>query len=371
MRRVLFCVLLLLMLCLIISPDCRAASADADDAYERLREAVPDETLEKMRALGVDGALDDASQLSFGNMLSVLLSAFSSALHAPLASCAVIVGVLILSSALEGYTHSLRYTETRDIMAAVTALMTAASLVAPLVDLIRRAVGVISDTASLMLIYVPVTAGLTAFGGRALTAGGTCAGVMAASQAVAQLSARFFPQLMSAYLAIAISGSVSGRVRLGGVCEMLARFIKWFIGIVTALFSTVLSLQSVITQAGDTVASRAARMALSSVVPLIGSALSDAYRTVQGSMDLLRSGVGVFVIIAVLIAYLPVVVQAFLWLTSVRLCECAAQALGVVSPVRLFGAVASVIGVLIALIASTMTVFIISSAVLMRAGGAA
>lgn len=368
MRRVVICVLLLLPLCVILSPDCRAALSD--DPIAALRAGVSDEVRAKMEDIGYDASAADGGSLSFGGVLSLLFDELSSAAGEPLSCCAVMIGVLILSSVLEGYTHSLRYTETRDIMAAVTALMISASLITPLIGLIRRTVGVISGTASLMLIYVPIMAGLLAFGGHPVQAGGACVSVMTAAQVIAQLSAHLIPQMLCAYLAIGVSCGVSGRVRLGGFCEMLGKFIKWFIGILMALFSTVLSLQSTIARAGDTVASRAARMTLSSAIPLIGSALSDAYKTIQGSVDLLRSGAGVFVILAVLIAFLPMIVQAFLWLAAVRLSGCAAEALGVAAPVKLFSAVASVLTVLIALALSVMTAFIVSTAVLIRAGGA-
>lgn len=369
MKRVVICIILLLPLVFILSLPCRAAaSLIPDDPIDDLRLQVSDEVIGKMEKLGYTGDITSGDNIGFREILSLLLSEFTSALSGPLSACAVIVGVLILSSVLEGYTHSLRYTETRDIMAAVTSLMLVSVLIAPLVSLIRHAGEVFSNAASLMLLYVPLMAAIIGFSGRLVQAGGYCATVMTASQVIAQLSAHLFPQLLCAYLAISISCGVSGRVKLSGFSELLGRFIRWFLGIVMALYSAVLTLQSAIARAGDTVASRAARMTLSSLIPLIGSAVSDAYKTLQGSMDLLRSGAGVFVILAILVAFLPIVVQSILWLLTVRVSGYAAEALGVTAPMRLLTVIGSVLSVLIALIVSVMSVFLISSAVLIRAG---
>ena len=371
MKKIIVCLIILLALCFVFVPCCSAQTADlSEEALSGLNAAVSDEVREKMEKLGYDGDLTGGGSVGFRDFASLLLSEFASSLSGPLAGCALIIGVLILSSFLEGYTHSLRYTEMREVMTAVSSLLLSAVLVAPLTGLIRRSAAVITDTASLMLVYVPVIVGILCFGGHAVQAGGYCATVMTGSQAVAQLSARFVPRLLCAYLALCIACGVSGGVKLSGFCELLGRFIKWFLGIMMALFSMVLSLQSVIARAGDTVASRAARMTLSSLVPLIGSALSEAYKTVQGSVDLLRSGSGVFVILVLLVTYLPVLVQCVLWLVTVRLCGCAAEALGTAAPVRLLGTVASVLNVLIALVLSVMTAFIIATAVLIHAGGA-
>ena len=370
MKKIILCGLFLLSLFVLWPPECLAASA-VPDPMDQLRSGVSDEVLEKMRAMGADHTSGAVPSVSLTGVFSLFVSELASALGGPLSGAAVAVGALILAAVAEGYTHQLRYTETRDVMAAVTALVISASLITPLVGLIRRSAGVISANASLMLIYVPIMAGLIAMSGHPIRATGACASVMTASQVVSQLSARLFPQAMCAYLAIGVSCGVSGRMRAGGLCELLGKFIKWLLGVVMTLFTAVLSLQSFTSAAGDTLASRAARLTLSSLIPLIGSSLSEAYKTIQSSMDLLRSGAGVFVILALLTAYLPIVLQAFLWLMSVRVCGCVAEALGVESPVALLNAVGSVLTVLIALMFCVMAVFVISTALLIRVGGAA
>lgn len=370
MKRFLFCCTLILALFVLLSPRCHAAALDdLDDSLTDLRAQVSDDVSSKLDSIGVGDDLKALDGIRLEGLLSLISDELAVGLSGPLSSCAVVVGVLILASLLEGYTHSLRYTETKDIMSAVTSLMICAALITPLVGVIRTTMAVISDTASLMLLYVPIMIGILSFSGHVVQAGGCCATVMTASQAVARLSAGFIPQLLCAYLALSVACGVSGRIRLNGVCELVSRFIKWFLAFMMGLFAAVLSMQSVLARAGDTVASRAVRMTLSSLIPFIGSAVSEAYRTVQGSADLLRSGAGVFVILAVIVAFLPILMQVILWLLSVSVTRCVAEALDVSAPASLLASVASVLSVLIALIVSTMSVFIISSAALIRIGG--
>ena len=365
------CAAAVLLLCFLFASRCRAGTLDdLNDSLSDLRGSVSDEVTQRLEAIGYDGGITSVQNISLQGFFSQIAEDFSAALAGPLSSCAVIVGVIILSSLLEGYTQSLRYTETRDIMAAVTSLMIAAALISPLVSLIQRIVGVITDTSSLMLLFVPIMIGILSFSGHAIQAGGYYAAVMTASQVIAQLSSRFIPQLMCAYLGLSITSGVSGRVKLSGAAEMIGRFMKWFLIFMMTLFSAILSLQSVISRAGDSVANRAVRFTLSSLIPFIGSAVSEAYKTIQGSVDLLRSGAGVFVILAVIVAFVPVLIQVVIWLLTVNLSRCAAEALGVMTPASLLAAVSSVLSVLIALIVSVMSVFIISAAVLIRIGGA-
>ena len=359
-----------LLLFLALAPSCKAGTLDGfDDALSQLDDSLSDDVQDRMERLGYDGDVASVSGIGLPELLGELGDTLSQGIAGPLSALAVVMGVMILSSLLDGYVHSLRFTDMKDIMAVVASLMTAAVLTVPIVELIRNSVEIISGASSLMLIYVPIMIALLSFSGHVIQAGGYYATVMTASQAVAQLSAHFIPQVMCAFLAISVASGLGDGDRLRGVCEMLGRFIKWTLGIMSTLFAAVLSLQAVMAGAGDTVATRAVRFTLSSVIPIIGSAISEAYKTLQGSVDLLRSGAGVFVIIAVIIAFLPVLVRTVLWLLTVNLSRCAADALGVERSAALLSSVSSVLGALTAVIICSASVFTVSTAVLISIGG--
>lgn len=369
MKKALF-IPVILILFILVAPRCAAGTLDSlDDAVSSLDDCLSDEMRERLSHLGYDGDISSAASIGLPELFGELVDDLSAGLSGPLSSLAVIIGVLILSSLTEGYTHSLRYTDAKDIMSLVSSLMTAVVLTPHIITLIQDSVAVISGASSLMMVYVPIMIGIMSFSGHVIQAGGYYAAVMTASQIVSQLSARFIPQVMCSFLAVSVTAGLSGAVRLRGVCDMIGRFIKWTLGIVSTLFAAVLSLQTVMARAGDTVASRAVRFTLSSLIPFIGSAVSEAYKTLQGSVDLLRSGAGVFVIIAVAVSFMPVLVRAILWLLTVNLSRYTAEALGTDAPAGLLSSASSVLGALIAVIICSASVFIISTAVLLRVGG--
>ena len=69
----------------------------------------------------------------------------------------------------------------------------------------------------------------------------------------------------------------------------------------------------------DTVASKAAKFLIGSVVPVVGGALSDAFGATQGYLRLLKATVGVFGILIALMTFLPVFLQTVLWYFTVNL----------------------------------------------------
>ncbi len=286
-------------------------------------------------------------------------------------SGALMLAVILLSALLEGYTYSLRYADTRDVMNTVCSLSIITVLVAPVTGLIQTAVDNIRGASSLMLLYVPLTVGILLFSGHIVQSGGYYATVMTACEGIAQLSTAFFLPLMNIYLALSVSSAVSERVKLNGICDLLSKLMKWTLTFSMTLFTAVLSIQGFAANAADSVASKAMRFTLSSFIPVVGASVSDAYKAIQGSVDLLRSGVGIFVIIALVLTFLPVIIRILLWQLSVLLAKTAAEAFGVNTAVSTLNSVSSVLSVLLAVIAAVLSVFLISTGVLLTIGGGA
>ena len=370
MKKLLLSLVVILILFAVFTPKAYARDLDIfDESIGELKEGVSPEVREKLSEMGWTDDLSATGELSLGALTEQLAAEIASALGGPLSSLAVSVCVIILSSISEGYAHSLRYTEAREVLSAVGSLLIVSALLSPVIKLIASAADVISAASSLMLLYVPVMAGITAFSGRVIRSGGYLTTVMTASQAIAQLCSRFLSPLLKALLALSAASGVGAMSRLRGLCEIVNSALKWSLAFMMTLFTAVISLQAVVSNAADTVGSRAARFALSSFVPLVGSAISEAYRSIQGSVDLLRSGVGVFVMIALLLTFMPLLVQAVLWMLSVRLSRYAAEALGVGSPAAVLGSVSSVLSALVAVTVCVMSVCVISTGVLISAGG--
>lgn len=342
-----------------------------NSAASELTECVDDEVRETMERLGC-GDIDvaRASSISVSDSLAMIGEMIASAAAGPMSSCAILIAVIVLSSLLESYSFSLRYVDTKDVMNVVSSLLIISTLVAPLTTLIRSSLDTVKGTASLMLVYIPIMIGITAFSGHVVSSGGYFATVMTACQGIAQLSSVLFAPLLNIFLALSVSSSISERVRLNGICELISKLIKWSLTFAMTIFTAILSIQSFAANAADSVASRAVRFTLSSFIPVIGSSVSEAYKAINSSVNLLRSGVGVFVIIAVIIAFLPHIISIILWQISVNIAKTVAETFCVNSTVTVLTSISSVLSVLTAVIACLCSVFLISTGVLMTAGGA-
>ena len=344
---------------------------DIEQELEELKGSLSDEVLEDMSGLGVDSYLNDyTDSLTISNILSLITEKIRENAEAPLGVCAAVTAVILICSVLEVYKDSLQRTAMKEVLGAVSVIAVVSALTAPLLSLIHTAAEVMEATANMMILYIPVLISLLVFSGRLIGSAGFYSALMAACQGVSQLSSRFISPMMCLCMALSVSSSLSDRIRLKGFSKLLMGVMRWSLVFTMTLFSAMLSLKSFIADTYDTVSTRAVRFSLSSFIPVVGAAVSEAYKSISGSVNLLRSGAGVFVIIAVAVTFLPVLIRAVLFLISVNVSKAMGEAVGAQTVTELLGSVSGVITVLIAAIVSVAAVFIVSTAMLVQAGGA-
>jgi len=81
--------------------------------------------------------------------------------------------------------------------------------------------------------------------------------------------------------------------------------------------TTVMSMQSFLAGATDTLAGRSVRFASSVAVPIVGGALSEAAAGVAGSIGALKTSFGILGVLAIAVMVLPLLVK--LWINKLAL----------------------------------------------------
>ena len=288
---------------------------------------------------------------------------------APLKGLITMTAVLLLCSMLTAYQNSL--TESGETVQTVAVLCLSGAVATPAVGFIGAAGDVIAQCANIFLAYIPVMAVMLAASGSALGAASYQALTVAAGQGVARASADILLPLMHIFLGVAVSSGIAPHVGLGGFLSLVTKVTKWLLGSVMTIFTAVLSLRQVASGAVDSLGTKAARLALSSFVPVVGGALSEAYKTVQGSLHVLKSGLGIFVILALAVTFLPLLLQGLGWSLCLFAGKTLAEALGVSHCAKLLEALGTVFSTLTAVLLCVPAVMLIAAAAALTIGGGA
>lgn len=341
-------------------------AADIDSLYERLPEDVKD----SLDSMGVNPVLKgDVSRLSFTSVISEILSIAGDESKTVFMSLPMIVAVLLIYSLMDGFSHGLTNNTMTEVLSVVSALCIACALVVPTTKIIESANNAVAVASDFMLAYIPVMVAVLISCGKTLSGSGYYSVMIMAAEGIAQLSSRVISPMLNVFLGVSICEGIVPQIRLQSLTAMFSKTIKWMLSFSFTVFSAFLTFKTLITASVDNVSTRAVRYTMSSFIPVVGTALSEAYRTVQGSVNILKNGVGVFVIFAVCAVFLPIVIRLLIWLFTIGICKTFAQMMNLITPEHMLTGISTVLSVLLAVILCVMALFIISTALIVTAGG--
>ena len=345
--------------------------SELENKIDSLYSTLSEDTQEDLKSIGAYSAdLMTLNNVSFRSIFELIVSKVSKESKGPLTSCAVVIAILILNAVIDSYRDTLKVSAMKEVLSVITTLCITSTLVAPVIKLISHCLATVNDASNFMLLYIPIMAAILAFSGHAVTGASYYSFMLLACQCVSQLSTKLVSPLLNIFLGLTVSSSISSKVNLSSLCSMLSKVIKWLIAFIMTVFSALMTIKGMITTAYDSVTARAVRFTMSSFIPIVGAALSESYKTIQGSVNLLRTGAGVFVILAICVVFLPVILQCLIWLLSLNACKTIGEIIGVESPLKLLSSVSSVVSTVFAITVCIMSVFVISTALLITLGGA-
>lgn len=334
-----------------------------------LRELTP-EVKKQLKDIGVTSpSWQELNSMSFFDIFGSIMNTIQKQSVTPLNCVVKIMGVVMLVALINSVKSSLGSSSLTAVLNSVATLTVSIILIQPVCQTIEYSTTIIKLSADFMLIFIPVMAGIMLTMGQSLQAAGSYTMVMGAGTAVSQISNNILVPLLNTFLGISVVSGISQRVNLNGFCELINKVLKWVLTFTMSVFTAILTMQSIISSSADSAGVKATRFAISSFVPLVGGALSEAYQTVRGCMGMLKSGVGVFAILATGTIYLPAIISCLLWLAAINIAIALAGVFDMGDIIKLLKSVTTVINSLIAILLCCMIIFIVSSAIMLMAGG--
>lgn len=300
----------------------KSYAQEYDYGVNELNEAVPDEAKEYLEENNISADGSGIAELSLEKILNDLMEIISSNIKQPALMFMALLAVIILTSVLGSLSDSTDNSSTGQVFTIVSALTTAIVISSYLSNALNGINGAISSASSFMLTYIPVIAGVIAVGGHASTAAVFSSVMMISIQILSQITTSVLFPLTSCLMGISAAGGLNKDLKIDRLGEGLKKIVIWGLGLIMTIFIGFLTLQSSITASSDSVALRAARFAVSTSVPFVGGAVSDALSTIKASVELLKTGIGSFGILTGCCLLFPVLINAlcyrfFLFLSGI------------------------------------------------------
>ena len=215
------------------------------------------------------------------------------------------------------------------------------------------------------LLCLAMTTALAAQG--AVTASASLyAGTSLFTALLGDLISSFYIPMVYFFLLFSAGNSALGEEYLKKLADSIKNFLSWLLKTLLIVFTTYMSITGVVTGTTDTAALKAAKVTISTAVPIVGGILSDASEAVLVSMQLMKNAAGIYGILAVLAVFispfLKVGVQYLALKLSAALCSIFASK----NICCLLNDVAAAMGLLLAMLAAACTMVLVSTVCFLR-----
>lgn len=199
----------------------------------------------------------------------------------------------------------------------------------------------------LMLSFIPVFALVVSLSGNPTAALTYNSFMLFFCEAVNFFAENFFVGVVGACFSLSIGFAFNPAINLGRFINGVNRAASLVLGFCATAFTGVLSLKNVLAVSTDALSVKGVKFLLSSLVPVIGSSLSEAYSSVLGSINLMRSSLAVIGIFALVILNIPAMTEGVVYFFLMTVLSCLAEILGLFRVSEVFRSFAACIRILL------------------------
>ncbi len=288
-----------------------ALSDIKDDLSDRLFSNMEEDITEKLDDFGI-ASLDSENiyNISFKSLFSYFKKGFTDCFSGCLRLFAKVFGIIITGGAVSFIINEKKY---QDILNALLVPFITLIFVDEINLCISSALSLLKMNGNFMLSFVPVYAISIAVSGNPATAVTYNTIVMGFGQTLSAVINYGFVDLIGCFFCLSIGFSVNSNINFSRFLNAVNRFITFALGLISTVFASVLSVKGIFSSATDSVAAKSIRFAIGSLIPVIGSSISESYSTLIGSIGILKNSVAVIGLIAVVLINLPVITEIVLF----------------------------------------------------------
>lgn len=298
-----------------------------------------------------DGTRELSKLFSFSYFVQLALSSLDCALESSGLSLAVLCGLVIATSVMHMLARSLGDGGVSSTFSTVGSLCVCVYAFGALKLLFTSVSSYLSTLSSFGTAVVPFISLAYAAGGNVNAAAVGSTGMLVSITLVEGFVAHVLTPLVGMCAVLGVVSTVSPSLRVGTLSSFVRGILTLLISLAVAAISAIMSFQSTLASASDTLGSRAVRFAASSFIPIVGSAVGDAVRTVSVGIAYLRSAAGGIAVAVLAAITLPVFFELMLTRITLALCASLADMLGCTSECATLKNVGSTVNFLLALVA--------------------
>lgn len=234
---------------------------------------------------------------SFNGIVSAFITR---AVKAFAGSVTVLSGVIVLSTLISKIADFSEGRISQGTLDLIQTFLIAVFCYTKLSDIFEEVQLFVQNVGSLMSSYGIVMGEIYLFGGNISRAAVNNAWLALSIEISSRLCQSVLLPVLKISFAAVIASSVSSTEHLKGISTYLKSFYVWISVFAMTVLTVIMSFQSVLAGAGDSVALRSVKFATSNTIPIIGGLVSESLRTLSGALAIMKSESGMICTVLVI-----------------------------------------------------------------------
>ena len=331
----------------------------------KLKKNLPEEVQKDLDSIGVENVdWKNLSEINPQKIYNFIINKFKNKLPTIIKSILTLLSMVIICSIFLSVKLSTDKKKIERILNFVCLLSICVVIIRPIVSIIVKTASMMTILSKFIVSYIPIMAGVMYATGQSLLGSSYSTIMVIFSEFIMQMSSKVLIPTLNIFLALSVASSMPAECSFSGICTFFSKAVKWIIGVSTTLFVGILTIQSVITSAADGVGTKAIKFILSGSVPVVGKALGDALLIVNGSIKLLKSGIGAFFLLAIGVIFIPIILDCLTWKMVTGITLNISEAFGINSASKVIKNTAEVLSLLLIVVLCCMVVLIVSTSLI-------
>ncbi len=314
------------VLILLLFPLCQSSAFSGDEIEESFFSSLDGETAKLLEENGID-SLDADSLFSKGT--ESIKRYFSSTLQEKLkGGLGWFFLMLCLLMLLSVVFSAFDFSGCSDVFSLFSVVVLYIVTVEKITVFINCAVSAVNLGSKFMLAFIPAFTLLISLSGNPASALTYNSTVLFFCELMSFFIDKIFVGFVGVYFALSIAFSFNGNINLNRFVNSVNKIISVVLGFCASMFTGFLSLKNILAYSTDSLSVKGVRFLVGSLVPVIGSSLSEAYTAVLGSINLMKGSLGVIGIFAIVLIYIPALVEGVMYYLFMSFLSCSAEIMG-------------------------------------------
>ena len=281
---------------------------------DELNSAIDDNVRDILSDIGIDGFdFENVYNVSFSSITDFFSETLKEKIINSFSSFFELLSVILLTGIITCILTGNSEDEFIGIFSMVIVTLLAVNTVS---STLSAVISVLGASEKFMLVFVPVYTLIISLSGNPASALTYNTLVIGFAEVISYFITTGITDFLGLFYCLGISFSFNESINISRIISSVNKIFSIILGLAASLFTGFLSIKSVLSASADSLSVKGIRFLIGSMIPIVGSSISDAYSSFLGSINLIKGSVAFIGIIVIVIINTPIIFETITYYAS-------------------------------------------------------